>query len=46
MGGRFEHQRLIGGSGNSNLKGEGTDTITGLPLGLGYGSVVIKAIIY
>ena len=40
MGGRFEHQRLIGGSGNSNLKGEGTDTITGLPLGLGYGSVV------
>lgn len=41
-GGRFEHQRLIGGSGNSNLKGEGTDTITGLPLGLGYGSVVIN----
>lgn len=42
-GGRFEHQKLIGGSGSTPLKkgGDGsTNTISGFPLGLGYGSIV------
>ena len=42
-GGRFEHHKLIGGSGSTPLKkgGDGsTNTISGFPLGLGYGSIV------
>lgn len=39
-GGRFKNQKFIAGSGNSKLEGDGTDTITGMPLGLGYADLV------